>query len=126
MNRLKDGTADKVWEHFGDKCIMCGGCTFVCPTCTCFNVYDLQTGRGEALAKGPGTHAFSAGLPGKPRVIIPGVTRPRDCGDVTNTSFTSTMKTDIQGAYADASVAAGVPTIVRCISVPWKLQAIAE
>jgi sulfhydrogenase subunit beta (sulfur reductase) len=48
MNRLKDRTADeKVWEHFGDKCIMCGGCTFVCPTCTCFNVYDLQTGPGK-------------------------------------------------------------------------------
>jgi sulfhydrogenase subunit beta (sulfur reductase) len=30
----------KVWDKLGSKCITCGGCAFVCPTCTCFNVYD--------------------------------------------------------------------------------------
>jgi len=34
---------DDFWDRFGDKCIICGGCTFVCPTCTCFNVVDRQT-----------------------------------------------------------------------------------
>lgn len=50
MNRLKDRTADEgVWERLGLKCIQCGGCTFVCPTCTCFNVCDHPTGPGQGL-----------------------------------------------------------------------------
>jgi formate hydrogenlyase subunit 6/NADH:ubiquinone oxidoreductase subunit I len=50
MNRLKDGSSDeKVWEYFGRKCIVCGGCTFVCPTCTCFNVYDHERAPGRGI-----------------------------------------------------------------------------
>jgi sulfhydrogenase subunit beta (sulfur reductase) len=50
MNKLEDGTADeKVWEYFGNKCIMCGGCAYVCPTCTCFNVYDQESSPGSGL-----------------------------------------------------------------------------
>jgi sulfhydrogenase subunit beta (sulfur reductase) len=50
MNKLEDGTADeKVWEYFGGKCIMCGGCAYVCPTCTCFNVYDQESSPGSGL-----------------------------------------------------------------------------
>lgn len=45
MDRLSNGgIADDLWERFGKKCIVCGGCTFVCPTCTCFNVFDRKTG----------------------------------------------------------------------------------
>ena len=29
-----------LWDYFGDKCLACGQCTMVCPTCTCFNVMD--------------------------------------------------------------------------------------
>ena len=50
MNKLKDGNADeKIWDSFGQKCITCGGCAFVCPTCTCFNVYDHQSSPGNGL-----------------------------------------------------------------------------
>ena len=28
------------WEMLGDKCLACGQCTLVCPTCFCFNVHD--------------------------------------------------------------------------------------
>lgn len=50
MNRLKDRTADEgVWERLGQKCIQCGGCTFVCPTCTCFNVCDHPSAPGQGL-----------------------------------------------------------------------------
>ncbi|MBW2631281.1 MAG: 4Fe-4S dicluster domain-containing protein [Deltaproteobacteria bacterium] len=50
MNRLRDGSvSEKVWEYFGRKCIVCGGCAFVCPTCTCFNVSDYVTKPGEGL-----------------------------------------------------------------------------
>jgi ferredoxin len=30
----------KVWEELGDRCLSCGACTAVCPTCYCFDVYD--------------------------------------------------------------------------------------
>jgi len=29
-----------VWEEFGNKCLSCGTCTIVCPTCNCFHVDD--------------------------------------------------------------------------------------
>jgi sulfhydrogenase subunit beta (sulfur reductase) len=35
---LKKG--DPVWEELGKKCLCCGSCSMVCPTCTCFNVFD--------------------------------------------------------------------------------------
>ncbi len=42
MERLETSNkaSDEVWEGFGKKCITCGGCSFVCPTCTCFTVSD--------------------------------------------------------------------------------------
>ena len=30
----------KVWDQFGEKCLSCGTCSMVCPTCNCFNVDD--------------------------------------------------------------------------------------
>lgn len=40
----------KVWEKVGEKCLACGNCTNVCPTCYCFDVVDepnldLKTGK---------------------------------------------------------------------------------
>ncbi len=31
----------EVWNDFGDQCMSCGTCNMVCPTCFCFDVYDL-------------------------------------------------------------------------------------
>jgi ferredoxin len=30
----------EIWEEVGDRCLGCGICTLVCPTCYCFNVLD--------------------------------------------------------------------------------------
>ena len=30
----------RVWEELGQRCLACGSCTVVCPTCYCFNVQD--------------------------------------------------------------------------------------
>jgi sulfhydrogenase subunit beta (sulfur reductase) len=29
-----------IWEQLGDKCLACGACSMVCPTCYCFDVHD--------------------------------------------------------------------------------------
>ena len=29
-----------VWQEISESCIGCGSCTFLCPTCTCFDVID--------------------------------------------------------------------------------------
>lgn len=39
--------SEKTWEDIGNRCLECGGCTYVCPTCTCFTVTDRQTGPNE-------------------------------------------------------------------------------
>ncbi len=52
MEKLKlSGVPDDAWEYFGNKCINCGGCSFVCPTCTCFNIFDrvVSEGNGERI-----------------------------------------------------------------------------
>jgi ferredoxin len=37
---------DATWKHVGDRCLECGGCSYVCPTCSCFTVTDRETGPG--------------------------------------------------------------------------------
>jgi formate dehydrogenase alpha subunit len=47
MENLKEDKTDEAfWKMLADKCINCGGCVYVCPTCTCFNVYDLPSQGG--------------------------------------------------------------------------------
>lgn len=31
----------EIWNEYGDRCIGCGRCNFVCPTCTCFTMQDI-------------------------------------------------------------------------------------
>ncbi|MDI6916632.1 MAG: 4Fe-4S dicluster domain-containing protein [Thermoplasmatales archaeon] len=38
---LKQKFDDKIWEQLGDKCLGCGSCSFVCPTCYCYSVKDI-------------------------------------------------------------------------------------
>jgi anaerobic sulfite reductase subunit A len=30
-----------MWKEYSERCIACGRCNFVCPTCTCFNMQDI-------------------------------------------------------------------------------------
>lgn len=30
-----------IWKEYGSRCIGCGRCNFVCPTCTCFTMQDI-------------------------------------------------------------------------------------
>ncbi len=33
-----------IWKEYGDRCIACGRCNFVCPTCTCYSMQDIFYG----------------------------------------------------------------------------------
>ncbi len=62
----------EVWEEIGSRCLSCGNCTNVCPTCYCFDVMDetnldLKTGnrirvwdscQNERFAKVAGGESF--------------------------------------------------------------------
>ncbi len=37
---------DPAWERLSKACLGCGTCTFVCPTCQCYDIRDFDTGHG--------------------------------------------------------------------------------
>jgi ferredoxin len=40
---LKEGKLpDRIIEDLSARCQDCGGCAYICPTCTCFNISDLR------------------------------------------------------------------------------------
>jgi ferredoxin len=39
-NILETSFADPVWEEISESCVSCGTCSYLCPTCTCFDVID--------------------------------------------------------------------------------------
>ena len=34
------------WKELSETCLGCGTCTFVCPTCQCYDIKDFNTGHG--------------------------------------------------------------------------------
>ncbi|MFO8059272.1 MAG: 4Fe-4S dicluster domain-containing protein [Bacillota bacterium] len=47
---LAEGEESPVWDEYGARCLGCGRCNLVCPTCFCFDVQDdvsLDLGEGE-------------------------------------------------------------------------------
>ncbi len=48
VNRITTGFIPyEVWEYIGHQCFECGACSFVCPTCSCFNIEDVAAGEGR-------------------------------------------------------------------------------
>lgn len=35
---------DPIWNEIGQKCIACGMCSYMCPSCTCFDIQDETCG----------------------------------------------------------------------------------
>jgi ferredoxin len=42
-----DQVGEATWERIGNRCLECGGCSYMCPTCTCFTVTERQTGPAD-------------------------------------------------------------------------------
>lgn len=48
MNRITIGLVKpEIWEYIGNQCLECGACSFVCPTCSCFNIEDAKMCDGD-------------------------------------------------------------------------------
>lgn len=49
VNITLDIIKSKMWDEYDSRCINCGRCNFVCPTCTCFTMQDIfYTDNGKA------------------------------------------------------------------------------
>ena len=46
LERLQAGFDHDVWDEISLPCINCGVCTYVCPTCYCFDVTDEESATG--------------------------------------------------------------------------------
>lgn len=64
-----------LWDEWGARCLGCGNCTQVCPTCFCWDVEDEITLEGDQVTRfrrwdscyAPG-HAYTAGGSARPTV----------------------------------------------------------
>lgn len=45
-NRTKEYFDSPMWAELSQACLGCGTCTFVCPTCQCYDIKDFDTGNG--------------------------------------------------------------------------------
>ena len=49
--KLRESFDSPIWDEIAQRCLGCGICTYLCPTCHCFGLYDEAHG-GEADLRG--------------------------------------------------------------------------
>lgn len=42
---------DSLWDEYSKRCIACGRCNFVCPTCTCWTMQDVQYDENQNIGE---------------------------------------------------------------------------
>jgi sulfhydrogenase subunit beta (sulfur reductase) len=47
--KLDEMFEDPVWDQIREKCVNCGVCTYLCPTCCCFDILDEETDNGKRV-----------------------------------------------------------------------------
>ena len=45
-DKLNEYFRSDKWAELSESCLGCGTCTFVCPTCQCYDIKDFNTGNG--------------------------------------------------------------------------------
>jgi len=91
MKHLTEGNvSDAIWEELSSRCQDCGGCAYICPTCTCFDSYDV----GDKV-QGARMHCWDA-------CLLEGYTReasghnPRDEAERTRRRISHKLETDVK------------------------------
>jgi len=46
QDRVLDSRDSRLWQELADKCVECAACNFICPTCHCFLLADVQERQG--------------------------------------------------------------------------------
>lgn len=97
------------WKSLSESCLGCGTCTFVCPTCQCYDVQEFNTGKTVRRFRA-GTAVCTPTLP-KCRPVNRDPRSSSASGSVLCTSW-SISRTITTGSLA-ASAADGVCRSVR-------------
>ena len=65
QQQVKAGIEHPVWKREAEKCVECGACNFICPTCHCFLLSDLETtvGANSTGGRGPAPAGGGEGTP---------------------------------------------------------------
>lgn len=50
-NLSLDVIDSKIWDEYSERCIACGRCNFVCPTCTCNSMQDIYYSDNENVGE---------------------------------------------------------------------------
>lgn len=43
VDAIEKRFTDPYWTEFSSRCVSCGICTYLCPTCHCFDILDVET-----------------------------------------------------------------------------------
>jgi ferredoxin len=47
--KIDKGFEDPLWDAITQNCLGCGACTYLCPTCHCFDITDEENGKREGI-----------------------------------------------------------------------------
>ncbi|MGL4914235.1 MAG: anaerobic sulfite reductase subunit AsrA [Romboutsia sp.] len=48
---LKEVASNDMWDEYNGRCIACGRCNFVCPTCSCYTMQDIFYKENEKVGE---------------------------------------------------------------------------
>lgn len=59
LNGIVDSFDKPIWKEQSLRCLGCGACAFVCPTCACFDIQDINVGNNYSRKRSWDSCGFS-------------------------------------------------------------------